>query len=63
MTDEPGRPRLRGLHHVTAISSDLRRTTDFYRDVLSLTLVRETTTIPRHATSGSAMPRDPRGPS
>ena len=41
MTDEPGRPRLDGLHHVTAISADLRRTTAFYRDVLGLTLVRE----------------------
>jgi catechol 2,3-dioxygenase-like lactoylglutathione lyase family enzyme len=38
---EPRRLRLTGLHHVTAISSDLARTTAFYRDVLGLTLVRE----------------------
>ena len=41
MTGEPARPRLDGLHHVTAISADLNRTTAFYRDVLGLTLVRE----------------------
>ena len=33
--------RLQGRHHVTAICSDLGRTTAFYRDVLGLTLVRE----------------------
>jgi glyoxylase I family protein len=33
--------RLAGLHHVTAICTDLARTTAFYRDVLGLTLVRE----------------------
>ena len=32
---------LGGLHHVTAISSDLARTTEFYRHVLGLKLVRE----------------------
>jgi glyoxylase I family protein len=37
----PGRLRLTGLHHVTAISRDLDRTTAFYRDVLGLTLVRQ----------------------
>jgi glyoxylase I family protein len=35
------RMRLDGLHHVTAICSDLERTTAFYRDVLGLTVVRE----------------------
>jgi glyoxylase I family protein len=39
--DAPRRLRLAGLHHVTAIASDLGRTTAFYRDVLGLTLVRE----------------------
>jgi catechol 2,3-dioxygenase-like lactoylglutathione lyase family enzyme len=33
--------RLTGLHHLTAICSDLARTTAFYRDVLGLRLVRE----------------------
>ena len=33
--------RLLGLHHVTAICTDLERTTAFYRDVLGLALVRE----------------------
>jgi catechol 2,3-dioxygenase-like lactoylglutathione lyase family enzyme len=33
--------RLTGLHHVTAIVSDLERSTGFYRDVLGLALVRE----------------------
>jgi glyoxylase I family protein len=41
--DGPGRLRLAGLHHVTAISRDLERTAAFYRDVLGLSLVdRET---------------------
>jgi glyoxylase I family protein len=39
---EAGRQmRLTGLHHVTAIVSDLERTTAFYRDLLGLRLVRE----------------------
>lgn len=33
--------QLRGLHHVTLISSDLERTTAFWRDILGLALVRE----------------------
>ena len=33
--------QLRGLHHLTAIVSDLGRTTSFYRDVLGLRLVHE----------------------
>lgn len=33
--------RITGLHHVTAICSDLERTTAFYRDVLGLALVQE----------------------
>jgi glyoxylase I family protein len=35
------RMRLLGLHHVTVIVADLQRTTEFYRDVLGLALVRE----------------------
>jgi catechol 2,3-dioxygenase-like lactoylglutathione lyase family enzyme len=35
------RMRLTGLHHVTAISADLERTTAFYRDLLGLGLVHE----------------------
>jgi glyoxylase I family protein len=38
---EPRRMRLAGLHHITAICSNLDRTTAFYRDVLGLALVRE----------------------
>ena len=33
--------QLRGLHHVTAISSDLERTIGFYRDVLGLGIVHD----------------------
>jgi glyoxalase family protein len=33
--------RVTGLHHVTAITRDLKATTAFYRDVLGLALVRE----------------------
>jgi glyoxylase I family protein len=40
---EPRRMRLTGLHHVTLICADLARTTSFYRDLLGLTLVQETT--------------------
>ena len=35
-------PRLLGLHHVTAISTDPQDTIDFYLDVLGLTLVKRT---------------------
>ena len=35
--------RLTGLHHVTLICRDLARTTSFYRDLLGLALVQETT--------------------
>ncbi len=35
--------RITGLHHVTLISADLVRTTEFYRDVLGLALLREGT--------------------
>ena len=38
---EERRLRLRGLHHVTAICTDLGPTTAFYRDVLGLTVVHE----------------------
>src|SRR3954454_21215946 len=43
MEDSPRRMQLRGLHHVTLIAADLERTTEFYRDVLGLALVREGT--------------------
>ncbi len=33
--------RLRGVHHVTAISSDLERTIAFYRDTLGLPIVHD----------------------
>ena len=33
--------RLRGLHHVTAISSNLERTIAFYRDTLGLPIVHD----------------------
>lgn len=35
------RMRILGIHHVTLISSDLERTTEFYRGVLGLALWRE----------------------
>jgi glyoxylase I family protein len=35
------RMRLRGLHHVTAICSNLERTIAFYRDTLGLPIVRD----------------------
>ncbi len=38
---ESQRMQLRGLHHVTAISSDLERTIAFYRDVLGLGIVHD----------------------
>ena len=37
------RMRLTGLHHVTLICGDLSRTTAFYRDVLGLALVAQST--------------------
>ncbi len=39
--DDPPRMALRGLHHLTAVCTDIERTTAFYRDVLGLTLVSE----------------------
>ncbi len=33
---------LRGLHHITLISSDIRRTTQFYTEVLGLRLIKQT---------------------
>ena len=39
--NEERRMRLTGLHHLTAICSDLGATTAFYRDLLGLALVRE----------------------
>lgn len=37
---EPAQLRLRGLHHVTALCSNMERTVSFYRDLLGLTLVK-----------------------
>jgi glyoxylase I family protein len=39
--EEAKRMQLRGIHHVTAICSDLARTTAFYRDLLGLTIVHD----------------------
>jgi catechol 2,3-dioxygenase-like lactoylglutathione lyase family enzyme len=39
--DEPRRMRLTGLHHVTAITTDLDALTAFYRDTLGLALVNQ----------------------
>jgi glyoxylase I family protein len=33
--------QLRGLHHITAIASDLERTIAFYRDLLGLSIVHD----------------------
>jgi glyoxylase I family protein len=41
VADDDKRMRLRGLHHVTAISADLERTIAFYRDVLGLAVVHD----------------------
>jgi glyoxylase I family protein len=38
---EPKRMQLRGLHHLTLISSDLTRTIAFYRDLLGLAIVHD----------------------
>jgi catechol 2,3-dioxygenase-like lactoylglutathione lyase family enzyme len=38
---EPRQLRLRGLHHITLICSDLSRTVSFYRDLLGLSLLKE----------------------
>jgi glyoxylase I family protein len=38
---EAQRMQLRGLHHVTAIASDLERTIAFYRDLLGLSVVHD----------------------
>jgi glyoxylase I family protein len=38
-TEEPRQMRLTGLHHVTAITTDLDALTTFYRDTLGLALV------------------------
>jgi catechol 2,3-dioxygenase-like lactoylglutathione lyase family enzyme len=47
MTEEqqPQQRRLRiaGLHHVTVISRDVQRSVDFYRNLLGMRLVRQTT--------------------
>jgi len=39
---EPVQLKLRGLHHVTAICSNLDRTVSFYRDLLGMTLIKRT---------------------
>jgi catechol 2,3-dioxygenase-like lactoylglutathione lyase family enzyme len=41
MAEEARRMQLRGIHHVTAICSDLNRTIAFYRDLLGLTIVHD----------------------
>jgi glyoxylase I family protein len=38
---EQKRMQIRGLHHLTAISSDLERTIGFYRDLLGLAIVHD----------------------
>jgi glyoxylase I family protein len=38
---EAQRMQLRGLHHVTAIASDIERTIAFYRDLLGLAVVHD----------------------
>ena len=41
VADDEKRMRLRGLHHVTAICSDLERTIAFYRDTLGLPIAHD----------------------
>lgn len=40
--DRKGDPKIRGLHHITAICGDAQRTVDFYCGVLGLRLVKTT---------------------
>jgi len=40
---EPLQLKLGGIHHVTAICSNLDRTVSFYRDLLGMTLIKRTT--------------------
>ena len=42
-TPEPRRLRLTGLHHVTVICSSLERAVAFYRDLLGMRVVRQST--------------------
>ncbi len=41
MTDEP-RLRIAGIHHVTVICQDVKRSVDFYRNLLGMRLVKQT---------------------
>lgn len=44
--DKPVAPqelRLGGIHHITAICSNLERTVSFYRDLLGMTLLKQST--------------------
>lgn len=41
-TTAPRELRLRGIHHLTAICSNLERTVSFYRDLLGLSLIKRT---------------------
>jgi glyoxylase I family protein len=39
---EPRRLRIQGLHHVTLICKDLERSTAFYRNLLGMSMVKQT---------------------
>ena len=42
-TIEPRELKIKGLHHITCICSNLDRTVSFYRDLLGMTLLKQTT--------------------
>ena len=42
VTSEPRQLRILGIHHITAICADQNRTIAFYRDVLGMSLVKQT---------------------
>jgi glyoxalase family protein len=42
MEDEPRRLRIAGIHHITVICENLDRSTDFYRNLLGMRMVRQT---------------------
>jgi glyoxylase I family protein len=41
-SEEPRRLRLAGIHHITLICRDLQRSVDFYRNLLGMTVAKQT---------------------
>jgi catechol 2,3-dioxygenase-like lactoylglutathione lyase family enzyme len=42
MTEEPRRLRIAGIHHITLLCESLEQSTDFYRNLLGMRMVKET---------------------